>query len=228
MTLISVAELADALVDPAAAQRLRLVDVRWYLLRPGDGRRAYEAGHLPEAGFLDLDVDLSAREGPGRHPLPDPAEFAARLAALGIGDAHRVVAYDDAGGGVAARLWWMLDALGHRAVEVLDGGIGAWQAAGLPLTTEEPHWPPTTLRLQPAWPHTIERTSLATRLGSVVLLDGRAPERYRGEVEPVDPAAGHIPTAVSAPLAGNLGPDGQFLAPEDLRARFEALEAGPG
>ena len=165
MTLIAADELNAALHDPAAAPDLRIVDVRWYLLRPGDGRRAYEAGHLPGAAFVDLDADLSAREGPGRHPLPEPAEFAARLGGLGIGDGHRVVAYDDAGAGVAARLWWMLDALGHQRVDVLDGGIGSWTAAGLPLTTEEPRWPPATLRLAGAWPRTIDRRALAEGLG---------------------------------------------------------------
>jgi thiosulfate/3-mercaptopyruvate sulfurtransferase len=223
MTLIAPDELAAALHDPQAAAELRVVDVRWYLLRPGDGRRAYEAGHLPGAAFVDLDTVLAAQEGPGRHPLPSPAEFAARLGALGIGDRHRVVAYDDAGNGVAARLWWMLDALGHEQVDLLDGGMGAWLAADLPLTTEEPHWPPTTLHLAGAWPRTIDRETLAAGLGRLRILDGRAADRYRGEVEPIDPAAGHIPTAISAPTGGNLGPDGRFLACEALRARFDAL-----
>ena len=225
MTLITVDELNAALHDPAAAPDLRLVDVRWYLLRPGDGRRAYEAGHLPGAAFVDLDADLSAREGPGRHPLPEPAAFAARLGRLGIGDNHRVVTYDDAGGGVAARLWWMLDALGHQRVEVLDGGIAAWLAAGLPLATEEPRWPPASLHLAGTWPRTIDRDALAEGLGRLRILDGRAGERYRGEVEPVDTAAGHIPTAISAPTGGNLGPDGRFLSPDALRARFRDLGA---
>jgi len=225
MALISVAELAAELDVPARAARVRIADTRWYLLPPDDGRRAYEAGHLPGAAFVDLDTDLSAPDGPGRHPLPEPAAFAARMAALGIGDGHRVVAYDDAGGGVAARLWWMLDALGHREVDVLDGGLGAWTAAGLPLTTEAPSWPPASLHLASTWPRTIDREGLAAGLGRLRLLDGRSGERYRGEVEPIDPAAGHIPTAVSAPTGDNLGPDGRFLPAEALRARFESLGA---
>ncbi len=228
MAVIAPEELARALDEQghASASTIRVVDTRWYLLRPGDGRRAYDAGHLPGAIFVDLDTDLSAPAGPGRHPLPDPSVVAARLGALGIGDEHRVVAYDDAGGTVAARLWWMLDALGHRAVEVLDGGIQVWEAAGLPLSIEPPAWPPARLTLAASWPRTIDREALAARLGSLVLLDARAGERYRGEVEPIDPAAGHIPTALSAPAAGNLGPDGRFLAPEVLRARFKGLGVG--
>jgi len=225
MALISVAELAAELDVPARAARLRIADTRWYLLRPGDGRRAYEAGHLPGAAFVDLDTDLSAPDGPGRHPLPEPAAFAARMAALGIGGGHRVVAYDDAGGGVAARLWWMLDALGHGEVDVLDGGLGAWTAAGLPLTTAAPSWPPASLHLASTWPRTIDREGLAAGLGRLRLLDGRSGERYRGEVEPIDPVAGHIPTAVSAPTGDNLGPDGRFLPAEALRARFVSLGA---
>jgi len=233
VSLISVSDLARRLEEPDHATRLRVVDTRWHLLRPGDGRRAYDTGHIPGALFLDLDTDLSAPPGPdhvggvGRHPLPTPAEFAARMGAAGIGDDSVVVVYDDAGGGVAARLWWMLDALGHREVSVLDGGWQAWLAAGLPTTTDPPDHPPTTLTVRAAWPRTIERRDLGARLRSVVLLDGRAGERYRGDVEPIDPAAGHIPTAVSAPIAGNLGLDGRFLPATELRRRFQELGALP-
>lgn len=203
--------------------RVRVADVRWYLGRPGAGRAAYDASHLPGAIFLDLDTDLAAATGAGRHPLPHPAVFAARLAELGIGNEDLVVAYDDSGGGVAARLWWMLDDLGHREAAVLDGGIGAWMAAGLPLTQDRPNWPPARLELAPAWSRVIDRAGLTDRLGSVVLLDGRAGPRYRGETEPVDPVAGHIPSAISAPIAENLGPDGRFLSPERLAERFHGL-----
>lgn len=222
--LISVDALADGLGDPA----LRIVDTRWVLGQPGTGRTAYLAGHLPGAVHLDVDTDLAAPVGPdrsGRHPLPDPSAFAARLADLGIGDAYRVVAYDDGGGWVAARLWWMLDSLGHRSVAVLDGGIGAWSAAGLPLTMEVPTWPPARLTLAPGWTGTIERDALRARLGSVTLLDARAAPRYRGEIEPIDAIAGHIPTAVNAPTDGNLAPDGRFLGPAALADRFAALGA---
>jgi thiosulfate/3-mercaptopyruvate sulfurtransferase len=219
--LVSIAAVADALDDPA----LRLVDCRWYLGRPGDGRRAFETGHLPGALHLDVDSDLTAPNGPGRHPLPSPAVFTARLAALGIGDGHSVVAYDDCGGWVASRLWWMLDDLGHGSVAVLDGGIGAWTAAGLPLTTDEPSWPPARLSLRDAWSGVIDRKALVASLGAVRVLDARAGARYRGEVEPIDAYPGHIPTAVSAPTDGNLAPDGSFLPPAELAARYRTLGA---
>jgi thiosulfate/3-mercaptopyruvate sulfurtransferase len=223
MALVSAAELAAVLDDPD----LRIADVRWSLAAPAAGRAAYAEGHLPGAVFVDLDTVLTAPEGPGRHPLPSPAGFVAALGVLGIGREHRVVACDDAGGTVAARLWWMLDVLGHPRVAVLDGGVAAWERARLPLTAAVPDtapaepWP----GLPASWPRTISREELAPRLGSLTLLDARAPERYRGEVEPIDPVAGHIPTAVSAPTATFLGPDGRFLAPDALRERFGAVGA---
>jgi thiosulfate/3-mercaptopyruvate sulfurtransferase len=205
--------------------RVRVVDVRWYLGRPGDGQRAYEAGHIPGAIFLDVDSDLVGPTGPGRHPLPAPAEFAGRLSRAGIGDDDLVVAYDDVGGWVAARLWWMLDDLGHRASAVLDGGIGGWIGAHLPLTTDEPRLPPTRLRLADRWRRVIDREELRARAGTVALLDARAGERYRGETEPIDPVPGHIPTALSAPTTDNLGPDGRFLPASVLAERFRSLGA---
>ncbi len=223
--LISVEELAGRLAagDPA----LRVVDVRWYLNRPGAGRAAYDEGHIPSAIFLDLDEHLADATGfgaPGRHPLPRPAEFARTLGDRGIGDSHEVVAYDDAGGTVAARLWWMLDNLGHRGgARLLDGGLAAWLAAGRPLATEAPAFGPEVLELAAGWDGVIGRAELADRLGAVTLLDARAPERYRGEVEPIDPAAGHIPTALNYPTAGNLAADGRLLPSDQLRQRYEAL-----
>jgi len=219
MPLVSVDDLARRLHDAA----LRLADVRWTLARPGGGRADYLAGHVPGAVFVDLDADLSAPPGPGRHPLPDPVEFAGRLQALGFGSDHSIVVYDDAGGTVAARLWWMLDALGHPWVAVLDGGIGAWTAAGLPLETGTRAHAPARLSLGDRWPRTVDREALRARLGRVTLLDARAPERYRGEIEPIDPVPGHIPTALSLPVTGNLGPDGRLLPPADLAARFRAV-----
>lgn len=220
VSLISAEELAAALDDPD----LRIADVRWSLAAPGGGRDAYATAHLPGAVFVDLESVLTAATGPGRHPLPDPAAFAAALAALGIGDGHRVVAYDDAGGTVAARLWWMLDALGHTRAAVLDGGIGAWRAAGLPVTAEVPTFRPAAPVATPgvgsAWPRTIDRLALAARLGEVTLLDARAPERYRGEIEPIDRVPGHIPTARSLPTSALLDADGRFLAPAALASRF--------
>jgi len=222
MALISVAELADRIHDPD----LRIADVRWSLANPAAGRQAYRAGHIPGAVFVDLDADLSAPPGPGRHPLPDPVAFARRLGALGFGNEHRIVACDDAGGAVAARLWWMLDVLGHPRVTVLDGGIDAWTAAGLPLETATPLHPPARLSLGDRWERTIGRDQLCARLGAVLLIDARAPERYRGEAEPVDLVAGHIPTAVSLPATGNLGPDGRFLPRPALAARLRSVGAG--
>jgi thiosulfate/3-mercaptopyruvate sulfurtransferase len=230
--LISVADLAAQIDDPD----LVVVDARWYLGKPGAGREAYLEAHIPGAIHLDLDTDLAdlgnpkAFGAPGRHPLPDPRTWEAAMGAHGIGNDSRVVAYDDVGGWVAARLWWMLDDLGFERVAVLDGGIRAWTAAGLPVHSgDEPAPAARRLELADAWTGVIERDELQSKLGSVVLLDARAAPRYRGETEPVDPIAGHIPTAVNATIADNLGPDGRLLAPNALRSRFEALgAAGPG
>jgi thiosulfate/3-mercaptopyruvate sulfurtransferase len=229
--LISVDSLAARLDDPA----MLVVDVRWTLGQPGAGRRAYLEGHIPGAIHLDLDDDLSDLDGygtPGRHPLPSPEAFQARMAAAGIGDSTFVVAYDDVGGWLGARLWWMLDNLGHDrpgrgGVAILDGGWKAWLAAGMPTSTEvPPDRVPDELHLDDAWANVIERDDLRARLGSVVLLDARAPARYRGEVEPIDPVAGHIPTAVSAPTGLDLGPDERLLPPDELRARLGELGVG--
>jgi thiosulfate/3-mercaptopyruvate sulfurtransferase len=224
--IVSVEALAARLGDPD----LLVVDTRWYLGRPGAGRVAYDEGHIPGAIYLDLDADLADLEGfgaPGRHPLPGPAAFASRMADAGIGTETFVVAYDDVGGWVAARLWWMLDNLGHRGgVAVLDGGWAAWLAAGLPVSTDVPVPTPRTLAVADHWTGVISRDELAERLGTLTLLDARAGERYRGETEPIDPVAGHIPTALSAPWDANLDPDGRFLPAAELRKRFEALARG--
>lgn len=219
MSLITAEALLARLADPD----LRLVDVRWWLTDPDKGRRDYVAAHLPGAVFADLDADLAAPVGPGRHPLPDPVMFARRMEALGIGDDSDVAAYDDVGGTIAARLWWMLDDLGHRRVRVLDGGIAAWVATGGRLTDEVPVPSPGRLTLATRWSRTIDRDALVPRLGDVALIDARATERYRGDIEPVDAVPGHIPTAISRPTSGNLRADGRFLAVDALRARFEPL-----
>jgi thiosulfate/3-mercaptopyruvate sulfurtransferase len=227
MSLISPEELAGRLGQPD----LRVVDVRWYLGKPGAGRAAYEAGHLPGAIFIDLDADLVALSGPGRHPLPLPGAFAASLGAAGIDDTSFVVAYDDVGGWVAARLWWMLDNLGFSRVAVLDGGIPAWISLGLPLTTDVPPLLPTEIHLADHWSRIVDRDGLLAQLRTEhrpVVLDARAGPRYRGEVEPIDPAAGHIPTALNAPTADNLGPDGRFLSPAELHERYRDLGASTG
>ena len=226
--LVSAQAAAGLLSDP----QLRVADVRWYLGRPGAGRAAYDAAHLPGAIFLDLDSDMSGATRPdgigGRHPLPEPGAFAARLAETGFDDASLVVAYDDVGGWVAARLWWMLDDLGFRNVAVLDGGIGAWTAAGLPLDTVVPAPPAGRLHLATRWTKTIERDDLRARLGTLKVLDARAAPRYRGEVEPVDAYPGHIPTALNAPIDENLDRSGRFLGAETLRERYAALGADSG
>ncbi len=219
MCLISPEALARRLDDPA----LRVLDVRWWLTEPSRGHRDYLTAHLPGAVWVDLDRDLTAPEGPGRHPLPDPVAFAARMAELGVANDADVVVYDDAGATIAARLWWMLDDLGHRSVRVLDGGFVAWSAAGLPVTTAIATPEPGHLTLARRWNRVIDRATLTSRLGSVALIDVRAHERYRGDLEPVDAYAGHIPTAVNLPLAGSIGPDGRLLPPDALRERFAPL-----
>jgi thiosulfate/3-mercaptopyruvate sulfurtransferase len=219
--IVSPATLADRLGDPD----VRVVDVRWVLGKPGVGRQAYDDGHIPGAIFLDVDTDLVAPEGPGRHPLPSPKAFRARLEAAGIGSDHEVVAYDDVGGWVASRLWWMLDDLGHERVAVLDGGFPAWVAEGHLVTREVPTFPPGRLALAEQWTNTIDRDAVAADLGEVVLLDARGGPRYRGETEPIDAVPGHIPTARHAPIEGNLAADGRLLDAAALRERFERLGA---
>ena len=228
-TLVTTAWLAAQLGDPA----VRVADVRWYLPTTGrSGREEYGQGHVPGAVFVDLDRDLArpAYQGPGRHPLPSADELAAAMSRLGIGDEHHVVAYDDAGGGVAARLWWMLRAFGHERVSLLDGGWAAWRAEDRPVETEPPKPAPAvfTPRPQQGWvvdKHAVEQLA---RDPSALVLDVRAPERYEGRAEPIDARAGHVPGARNAPIAMNLdtsGPDGapRFKAPVALRAQYEVL-----
>lgn len=217
--LVTAEWLVEHLDDPG----IRVADVRWYLADPQRGRRQYRRHHVPGAVFLDLEQDLSAPHGDGRHPLPEPSRFGARLGELGLGNGHLVVAYDDAAGAVAARLWWMLRHLGHERAAVLDGGYAAWRAAGLPTTAAVPAYQPARFTPRRRDGETAGREELRESLGSVLLLDARGPERYRGEAEDVDPVAGHIPTAVSAPYAGNTRADGHFLPPEVLARRFRDL-----
>jgi thiosulfate/3-mercaptopyruvate sulfurtransferase len=222
---------ADALAAHLREPRLRLVDVRWYLGKPGEGRRAYEAGHLPGAIHLDLDTDFAAPPAAdkigGRHPLPPPERLADRLCHAGIGDGDFVVAYDDVGGWIASRLWWMLDTLGFHDVAVLDGGIRAWTDAGHELATDVPTPAPAeALTLGHEWSNVIDRDDLRARLGTVTLLDARAAPRYRGEIEPIDAYPGHIPSAVNRPTDTNLAADGRFRSPADLRESLEPTFGG--
>ncbi|MEX2322268.1 MAG: sulfurtransferase [Acidimicrobiia bacterium] len=220
--LTTVGALSDRLDDPL----LRIADVRWYLNEPDRGREEFDAGHIPGAVFVDLDSHLSARSGPGRHPLPDRATFAATLGALGFGDDHHIVAYDDSGGAVAARLWWMLRWIGHEACSVLDGGLAAWKWAGLDLEMGTSACPPATLSVGESLTRTIDRDRLAGALDDFTIIDARARERFRGDTEPVDAKAGHIPSARNIPYAENLAADGRFLPPTLLSARYRAEAAG--
>jgi thiosulfate/3-mercaptopyruvate sulfurtransferase len=223
--LVSAEWLLEHLSDP----RLRIADCRFTLGQPQAGSEAYAAGHLPGAVFLDLEGDLSGPVGPtgGRHPLPDPETLAARLASLGIGDEHVVVAYDDSGGMFAPRLWWLLRWLGHDQVAVLDGGLRAFLAAGGSLATAVPRHAASQLkvRLRPEMVASAE--DVARKSAGAVLVDSRAAPRYRGEVEPIDPVAGHIPGAINRDWAGAVGPDGCFLQPEELRERLAPLLKAP-
>lgn len=222
--------ILDAEALAARLSTVRLLDARQ---DPGE----FAAGHLPGALHADLNRHLSTACDPGfdparggRHPLPDPARFAAQLGEWGIAPDTEVVTYDASGGGnAAARLWWMLRALGHDRVSVLDGGLPAALAAGLALTTERVPVAPCPPYPAAAWVRPIadlEAIDTRRRDPALRVLDVRAPERYRGETETLDPVAGHIPGALNAHWMDNLGPDGRFLDPGALRARYLDLLGG--
>ena len=221
---------ADTLLARIDAPNLRLFDCRFSLSEPELGRRAYASGHLPHAVYAHLDDHLSGSITPasGRHPLPDPTRLADWLGRCGVDSETDVVAYDDMGGAFAVRLWWLLRWLGHHRAALLDGGLAAWQAAGGALSTEAPQPVPARLTARPDDGLWITTDALAAALpaGTVLVIDARAPERYRGEVEPIDPVAGHIPGAINLPFSGNLGSDGCFLPPVELRRRFETALGG--
>jgi thiosulfate/3-mercaptopyruvate sulfurtransferase len=233
--LVSTEWLADALRDSAKHRHdpdLRVIDLRWYLLdKTRHGRGEYLRGHIPGAIFMDVDRDLAAPfgQGPGRHPLPRPDVFVEAASRAGIGPDTYVVAYDDSGGASAARLWWLLRYCGHARVSLLDGGIVRWIGEGRPLETEVPTVPRVTFTPHPHPDRVVDQETVNALRNdpAALVLDVRAAERYRGEVEPIDPRAGHIPGAKSAPYAGNLrAPDDpRFLEPAQLRARFESLGA---
>jgi thiosulfate/3-mercaptopyruvate sulfurtransferase len=204
-----------------------LLDVRWRLAgSPGPpGIAAYRAGHLPGAVFVDLDRDLSGASGPGgRHPLPEAAAFQLAMRRAGVSDGRDAVVYDQADATAAARGWWMLRYFGHSRVRVLDGGYRAWMAAGQPVVTGAGGAPPPgDFTARPGGMQLLDAGGAAALARGGTLLDARAGERYRGEAEPVDPVAGHIPGAVSAPTGGNVLADGRFRPAPELRARFAAL-----
>ncbi|MBD8044260.1 sulfurtransferase [Arthrobacter sp. Sa2BUA2] len=217
--LISAGELQELL---AGNRPVRLLDVRWELGRT-DGHSQYLAGHLPGAVFVDLDTELSAPPGPGgRHPLPVPEDFHTAARGWGINDGDLVVAYDAAGGAAAARAWWLLRHAAFPEVRLLDGGLPAWQEAGGRLAEGNEVPVPGTAVL--SWGHlpVADMETAGELASSGVLIDARAPERFRGEHEPIDPRAGHIPGAVNIPAAGNLEANGRFADAGVLRSRFEA------
>lgn len=215
--------------DRATLARSLVVDCRYSLADPGAGRAAYEAGHIPGAFYLDLGRDLSAAPGEhgGRHPLPDPADFAATLAGLGIHRGSEVVVYDDSAFAFAARLWWMMRSLGYRPPRLLDGGYSAWLAAGGEPETGLPQPDPCEAPDVGHWTGCcdIEGVRRAQAAGAR-LLDSREPRRYEGLEEPIDPVAGHIPGAVNRPWQSVTTAAGQLRDTEGLREHFgEALEA---
>jgi thiosulfate/3-mercaptopyruvate sulfurtransferase len=215
----------DVLADPATLDpsTTTLLDVRWALGDP-NGREHHLEGHLPGAVYVDLNTELAAPASPeaGRHPLPDVADLQAAARRWGVRADRPVVVYDATGGLAAARAWWLLRWGGHPDVRILDGGLAAWTAAGRPVESGPVVAEPGDVVLTPGHLPVLDIDQVAD---TAVLLDARAGERYRGEVEPIDPRAGHIPGAVSAPTADNLGPDGRFRTLDDLRARFAALGA---
>lgn len=221
--LVSCETLFEHLED----DRWVVFDCRHDLADPNAGPREYAKGHIKGAVHAHIDRDLAGPVGngsKGRHPLPIPAAFRRFLTQAGVKEGTQIVAYDDAGGMWAARLWWLARHYGHEAVAVLDGGLARWRALDLPLATAHHRTPTGAFAGEPGQMPTVEADDL--HKDGRVLLDARAPERYSGEQEPIDPAAGHIPGARNVPFAGNLGPDGMFLSPDELRARYEAATAG--
>lgn len=223
--LISTQDLQQRLQQ----EDLLLLDCRFALEDPAYGRRSYLEGHLPGAHFLDLEQDLSApviKGVTGRHPLPDPSALVERLRSCGLRQDSQVVLYDDGPGAFAARAWWLLVWLGKRdGLYLLDGGLKAWREAGLELTCAAPDNAPGDFCAEPDNSLVLTAEQLALRLGTadLTLLDARALPRFRGEVEPIDPVAGHIPGAQCAAFTDNLGADGRFLPADELRQRFDGL-----
>lgn len=217
--LVSADELAARLAD----ETWRPVDCRHDLGDPEAGPRAYAAGHVPGAVFAHIDRDLSGPvdETTGRHPLPSPDRFLAWCRRAGLTEATTVVAYDDMGGAFAARMWWLLRDYGHDRVRILDGGLPAWKEAGHDVTTEEPDLGPTDFDGAPGHMPRVDAEEIQEN--GLRVLDARDPPRYRGEEEPIDAKAGHIPDALNAPFKENLAPDGTFRDAGTLRRRYAEL-----
>lgn len=224
--LIDAQTLRDRLGGPDAPA---LLDVRWRLGDP-DGREHYQAGHVPGAVYADLDSELAAPPEPskGRHPLPSIDDLQRSARRWGLRPGQPVVVYDDNGGLAAARAWWLLRWAGISDVRILDGALSAWNRAGFELETGERVPELGDVRLQGGHMPVVSADEAAAVARDGVLLDARAEERYRGETEPVDSRAGHIPGALSAPATGNLAPDGTFATAAELRRRYAAVGAAPG
>ncbi|TFW10625.1 sulfurtransferase [Massilia arenosa] len=230
-TLISAAELAEHIEDP----RWVVIDCRHDLVNLDAGREGYAIGHIKGAQFVNLETELSGEKRGvdgafrGRHPLPARAEFVEVLRRLGVNDDTQVVAYDAHGGMYAARLWWMLRWIGHPAVAVLDGGMAAWQSAGLPMDAAVPSRAPGSIEAKPSLVETVDMAAVLANLesGEFTVVDARAPDRFRGENETIDPVGGHIPGAVNRFFKDNLQPDGKFKDPAQLRAELTAVVADP-
>ncbi|MEV7374786.1 sulfurtransferase [Streptomyces sp. NPDC090301] len=217
--------VSELLSESAGARPPVLLDVRWPLGGP-PGRPAYEAGHLPGAVYVDLDAELAGAPGDGgRHPLPDPEAFGAAMRRAGVSADTPVVVYDGGLGWAAARAWWLLRWAGHQDVRVLDGGLAAWTGE---LTEKVPTPEPGDFRPRPGALGLLDADGAAALARAGLLLDARAAERYRGDVEPIDRVGGHIPGAVSAPTTENVDAEGRFLAADTLRDRFTALGAAEG
>ncbi len=204
-----------------------ILDCRFDLANPQAGEAAYRAGHIPGSLFANLNQHLSApvTAESGRHPLPDEEFFAQMLGSWGIDNHTQVIAYDDVGGGFAARLWWMCRWLGLETVAVLNGGIQAWIAAGYPVDTSIPSPTHRTFTPQEKRREWVDTNTIATAVEdqSLLLIDARTPERFQGREEPIDPVAGHIPGAINIPFTGNLDANGRFLDSGVLKSRFEAV-----
>ncbi len=226
--LIAVSELAAHWQQPDWV----VVDCRFDLARPDAGEAAYRAGHIPGAFYAHLETDLAAPRTPasGRHPLPDPANLLRLFSRWGVGPGVRVVAYDDAGGAMAARLWWLLRWMGHAEAALLDGGFQAWQAAGLPLSVTTPAPRAAPVQGTPGHMPVIDAAQIERRLraGDLLLIDARARARFLGQVEPIDPVAGHVPGAINHPYQDNLAGDGRFKDTPELRRAFQVTLAAGG
>jgi len=213
--------------DRLDSNEMVIVDCRFVLGQPQAGRKAYEEEHLPRAFYLDLEKDLSGPIGKhgGRHPLPEKETFARTLSALGIDDSVSVVAYDDQGGAMAARLWWLLSFLGHPRTYVMDGSFTQWKANGYPVTSQKPTPSPRTFvpRPKPDWTADFTEVKQIIESGDAVLIDSREPKRYRGEEEPIDAIAGHIPGAKNFFWKDVLRPTGEWKSEEDLKRHFKNI-----